>query len=292
MLLRIGLEIADFIVNLLPARAAYALADVAGDTWYRLGTGRRHLVAANLARGCAATGRPVSGPPFVALVRAAFRHHARYYLEILRAPHYDSNRMDQIVTLRGAEALEPVVRGGGLVLVTCHLGNFEPFGLYLAALGRPALAPIEEIEPRELYEFLAARRGASSVELVPVRQSRAALSRRLREGGVVGIVGDRLTGGAAGHPVTMFGHATTIPNGPAVLALTHDAPVVVGRCLRVGPDRFEADGEVILLPTDGDRRARVAALTERIAARFEHDIGEAPEQWWGAFQSFWPDILA
>ena len=24
--------------------------------------------------------------------------------------------------------------------------------------------------------------------------------------------------------------------------------------------------------------------------RFERDIGEAPEQWWGAFQPFWPDL--
>lgn len=292
MLLRIGLEIADFIVNLLPAGAAYALADAAGDAWFRLAARRRRLVAANLARVCAATGRPDSGPALRALVRAAFRHHARYYLEILRAPHYDPARMGEIVTLRDADALEPLIRTGAVVLVACHLGNFEPFGLHLAALGRPALAPIEEIEPRELFEFLAARRGASSVELVPVRQSRAALSRRLRDGGVVGIVGDRLTGGAGGQPVTMFGHPTVIPNGPAVLALTHDATVVVGRCLRVGPDRFEAAGEVVALPADGDRRARVAALTERIAARFERDIGEAPEQWWGAFQPFWPDIGA
>nr|MBA3740804.1 hypothetical protein [Chloroflexota bacterium] len=88
MILRIGLEIADRIVAALPSRLAYAVADVAGDAWHRLAPGRRRLVEANLARVCAATGRPTRGQPFTALVRSAFRNHARYYVELLRTPHY------------------------------------------------------------------------------------------------------------------------------------------------------------------------------------------------------------
>jgi hypothetical protein len=34
----------------------------------------------------------------------------------------------------------------------------------------------------------------------------------------------------------------------------------------------------------------VSELAARVAARFERDIGSAPEQWWGAFQPFWPDL--
>ena len=65
-----------------------------------------------------------------------------------------------------------------------------------------------------------------------------------------------------------------------------------GRCLRIGPDRFRAEGSVVDVPNSGDRRADTALLIERIAARFERDIGSAPEQWWGAFQPFWPDLRA
>jgi len=88
----------------------------------------------------------------------------------------------------------------------------------------------------------------------------------------------------------MFGHPTTMPIGPASLAVAHRAALVVGRCLRIGPDRFRAEGELVELPATGDRRADTAVLVERIAARFERDIGETPEQWWGAFQPFWPDL--
>ncbi|MGH2445033.1 MAG: lysophospholipid acyltransferase family protein [Candidatus Limnocylindria bacterium] len=289
MLLRIGLEIADRIVAALPSRAAYAVADIAGDAWRRLAPGRRRLVAANLARVCEATGRPTRGPAFAALVRAAFRNHARYYVELLRSPHYPADRIDEIVEMPGWVELDAVLRRGATILVSSHLGNFEPFGAFLAAHGHRPLSPIEEIEPPALFAFLAARRGAGSVELVPLRHARRPLAKRLRDGGLVGIVGDRDLAGT-GQRVTIFGHPTTVPVGPASLAVTHSAALVAGQCLRVGPDRFRAEGDLLEMPATDDRRAAVAALTERIAARFERDIGATPEQWWGAFQPFWPDI--
>lgn len=289
MLLRVALEIADRVVTALPSAAAYAIADLAGDAWYRLAPSRRRLVAANLARVCAATGRPTRGRAFSDLVRSAFRNHARYYVELLRAPHYPHARIREIVQVPDWERMDGVLRSGPTLLVGSHLGNFEPFGVRLAAHGMRPIAPVEEIEPRSLFEFLTARRGGGGVELVPLRGARTALGRQLRAGGVVGIIGDRVVDGG-GHPVTMFGHLTQVPLGPATLAISHRAAVIVGRCLRTAPDRFLVDGEVIEVPDTGDRRADITALAERIARRFEQDIAAAPEQWWGAFQPYWADL--
>jgi KDO2-lipid IV(A) lauroyltransferase len=289
MLLRAALTVADTIVNLLPSPVAYALADLAGDVWRRSSRSRRRLVAANLARVCAATGRPASGPAFTSLVRDAFRNHARYYVELLRAPRYPLARIDEIVDVPDWRLYEGPLRGGPAMLVSSHLGNFEPFGLFLAVRGIRPLAPVEEIEPRELYEFINARRGGGGPELVPLARSRRALVERLREGGMVAIIGDRDLAGD-GQPVTMFGHRTTLPIGPAWLAVTHRAALLVGRCLRIGPDRFQAVGTFLEVPESDDRREDVRRLVERIAEAFEADIGSAPEQWWGAFQPFWPDL--
>ena len=288
-MLRLGLEIADRIVASLPSRVAYALADVAGDAWYRFAPGRRRVVAANLARVCAATGRPVRGRAFRDLVRSAFRNHARYYVELLRAPHYPADRIADIVEVPDWDAFAAALGAGPGMFIGSHLGNFEPFGAYLAAHGIRPLVPMEEIKPPALFDFLAARRGGRGIELVRLSRAPRLLSERLRGGGTVGIIGDRDLAGD-GHPVTMFGHPTTVPLGPAALAVAHGAALVVGRCLRVGPDRFRAEGDVLAPPSSGDRRADAAALATWIAARFERDIGDAPEQWWGAFQPFWPDL--
>ena len=291
MLLRVALEIVDRVVAALPSRVAYAVADLGGDAWRRLSPARRRLVAANLERVCEATGRPTRGRAFRSLVRAAFRNHARYYVELLRSPHYRFDDIDRLVEIPEWDAFEGPVRAGPTVIVSAHLGNFEPFGTFLAKRGIRPLSPIEEIRPRELFEFLSSKRGAGHVDLVGLRDARRALSARLRDGGTVGIIGDRdLTGGGQG--VVMFGHPTTVPTGPAFLAVSHGATVLVGRCLRTGPDRFRGEGEIVEVPATGDRRADVATLTARIAARFERDIGDAPEQWWGAFQPFWPDLAS
>ena len=289
MLLRLALALADRLARILPSSVAYPLADLAGEAWHRVAPGRRHLVAANLARVCEATGRPTRGAPFRALVRAAFRNHARYYLELLRAPHYDPERVDELVEVPEWPDIQRPLSDGAAILVSAHLGNFEPFGIFLATHGLRPLAPIEVIEPPALFEFLAARRGGGGPELVALQHARRPLIERLRAGGIIAIIGDRDLDGT-GHPVMMFGHPTTMPIGPAWLAVNQRAAILVGSCLRLGPDRFRTLGELVPLPDSGDRRADVRLLVERIAARFERDIGSAPEQWWGAFQPFWPDL--
>ncbi len=245
-MLRLALEVADRIVAVLPSGAAYALADFAGDLWYRFAPARRRLVAANLARVCAATGRPTRGPEFAALVHSAFRNHARYYLELLRAPHYPIDRIDEHVEVPEWDRFLPLLRDGPAMLLSSHLGNFEPFGTVIAAHGMRPLSPVEEIEPRALYEFVTARRGASHVDLVPLGEAGRAIVKRLRSGGIVGIIADRDLAGD-GQPVTMFGHPTTLSPGPAALAVAHRAGLIVGRCLR---DRARP-----LHRQRGDRRA-------------------------------------
>lgn len=290
-MLRLALEIADRIVAALPSRVAYALADLAGDAWYRLAPARRRLVTANLVRVCAATHRPTHGRPLRDLVHSAFRNHARYYVELLRAPHYPVDRIDEIVEVPGWDAIAAALRAGPGVLIGSHLGNFEPFGVFVAAHGIHPLSPVEEIEPRALFDFLTARRGGASVELIPLSHARRALPARLRAGGTVGIIGDRDLAGD-GHPVVMFGHPSTVPLGPAALVVGFRATVMIGRCLRIGPDRFRVEAEMLPVPSTGNRRADTAALATAIATRIERDIGDAPEQWWGSFQPFWPDLRA
>jgi KDO2-lipid IV(A) lauroyltransferase len=290
-LLVLGLRVADALVSALPARIAYGASDLAGATWYRLGARRRALVTQNLRRVCEATGRPARGPALSALVRRAFVAHARYYLELLRATHYPLDGIERFVTAQEWERWEPVLRGG-VVVASMHFGSFEAYGAFLAANGLRGLAPAEEIQPPELYAFLRDRRASGrGVQIIPLRQARRALVDAIRRHEVVALIADRDLSGD-GLPVTLFGHPTTLPTGPAWLALATDAPLMVAACYRVGPDRFDARGWLIDVPRSGDRRADLAALTEAIARRFEEAIAAAPEQWWGAFQPIWSDQRA
>jgi KDO2-lipid IV(A) lauroyltransferase len=288
-LLRVALRAADLVAAALPRPAAYWLADLAGAAWCRFAPGRRALVTAQLARVCRATGRPASGAPLRHLVRAAFVSHARYYLELLRVPRRSVEQVAAMVSVRDWDQLEPLLRSGAVVAIP-HYGNFEPYGSFLATHGLTAVGPIEVLEPPELDDFVMARRGSGrGVELIPMQGALRPLLAALRGGRFVALAADRdLTGD--GLPVTLFGHQTRLPSGPAALAVQTGRPLVAAVCHRLGPERFEARAWPVDVPRSGDRRSDIAALTQALAHRFEEALTAAPEQWFGTFQPLWPDL--
>ncbi len=288
--LRWSLALVDLVVGNLPAPIGYGIADLAGRTWHRLAADRRALVTENLRRVSAATGRPADGPDLRRLVRRAFIEHARYYLELVRVRRYPTQEMDEHLEVWEWDRWEPVLRAG-VVIAVPHLGNFEPYGNFVAEHKIAATAPVEEIKPRELYEFIHARRGVGRIQVVPLSRARRPMIEALRRGEVVALVADRDLAGD-GIPATLFGHPTTLPAGPAALALLTDRPLIVASCLRTAPDHFRARAWSVDVERTGDRHADAEALMTAVARRFEEAIGEAPEQWWGAFQPIWSDQRA
>jgi KDO2-lipid IV(A) lauroyltransferase len=243
-------------------------------------------VTANLARVGAATGRPASGPALRRLVRGAFEAHARYYLELLRIPHASDAAIGEMVSVDEWEHWRPILVSGAVV-ATLHLGNPEPYGSFVAAHGLHAVAPVEEIEPRALFDFLFARRATGrGVRVVPLSQARRSLMQELRAGGIAVLVADRNLAGK-GHRTTFFGAEATLPTGPATLALISGRPLIVAACRRLGPERFTVRAWQIEAPLTGDRNRDVATLTEAMARRMEEAIALAPEQWFAAFQPIW-----
>ena len=114
-----GLAGVSWIASRLPEAPLIGLADMAGRLTYRLSPQRAaqarlnlrrivdHLVATGTAepRIAAAAADPRR---FETLVRAAFRHHARYYLEVMRAPALDE-RVFSRIEVQTPELVEAVL---------------------------------------------------------------------------------------------------------------------------------------------------------------------------------------
>jgi lauroyl/myristoyl acyltransferase len=87
--------------------------------------------------------------------------------------------------------------------------------------------------------------------------------------------------------VEFFGETTTMPPGPATLALRTGAALMTA-AVYSGPG---ADHRAIVEPPldttrHGSLRSDVSRLTQQIATRFEGLIRRAPEQW-HVFQPLW-----
>ena len=93
-------------------------------------------------------------------------------------------------------------------------------------------------------------------------------------------------------PVRMFGAPTSLPLGPALVAIESGAPTYGVSVRRRPGGRYVGRLDALAIPPTGSRRERVTALLETEARWFERQVARAPEQWWAVFFPIWPDLEA
>jgi KDO2-lipid IV(A) lauroyltransferase len=285
----------------LPEGPLVRLADLGGDLWYRTTPTRAAQARRNLRRVVTALAADGRGSEVVRaastdpralerLVRLAYRHAARYYLEVARLPSVQPADLERMLVVETPDTVaEAFTASRPVIFIGLHFGAIELPALLVAGRAGQAVAPMETLEDRDLQGWFIRTRGAVGIRIVGLREARRELLAALRSGTSVGLVGDRdLTGG--GTLVPLFGAPARLPMGPALLAVEADAPAYVVGVRRVGVGRYRGRLERVAVPADGDRRTRVAAALASIAAGFERIIVDAPEQWWAVFFPIWPDL--
>jgi KDO2-lipid IV(A) lauroyltransferase len=293
---------ASWLACRLPEGPLVHLAEFAGDLWYRATPDRAAQARRNLrrvvmalaadGRGSAAVRAAATDPRALErLVRRAYRHAARYYLEVARTPAIAPEDIADRMTIETPDIVAGAFGGDAVIFVGLHFGSLELPGLLLASQVGGAVAPMETIDDPGLQDWFVRTRGAMGIRIVGLREARRELLAALRDGTSVGLVGDRdLTGG--GILTELFGAPANLPLGPAMLAVESGAtPYVVG-VRRTTPGHYIGWLETIVVPANGSRRERVTATTGAMAAAFERVVATAPEQWWAVFFPIWPDLEA
>jgi KDO2-lipid IV(A) lauroyltransferase len=225
------------------------------------------------------------------LVRAAFRHAARYYVQLVRAPLVDAEFLDRWLAIDTPEVIDAAFSDPrGALFVGIHMSWFElPAVVAAARAGKPALVPSETIADPMLQAYLVRTRGRMGLQLIELSAAKRALKEALLEGGTVGLLGDRdITGG--GIETEFFGAPSPLAAGPALLAMdTGVTPHVFG-VWRDGRGVYHVSVEAVPFPETGSRRDRATAYLEAEARAFERHIAAAPDQWLAVFNPLWPDL--
>ena len=287
----------------LPERPLLRTAELGGELWYRVAPRRAARARRNLHRVCQSLAETGRGPAAVRaaatdpkalerLVRSAFRHSARYYVEVARGPVMTREYVDARLGHDTPELItEAVVPGKAVLFVGLHFGSVELAVVFLAYQVGQTVTPMETIDDPGVQAYFERTRGIAGVRLVGLREARRELTAALRDGIPVGLVGDRdLTGG--GTPIALFGAPAMLPMGPAMLAVESGVPVYAMTVRRTRRDRFRGRLIPIDVPTDGTRRERVTETMTHLAVAFEDLIADAPDQWWAVFFPIWPDLEA
>ncbi|MBF6210097.1 phosphatidylinositol mannoside acyltransferase [Nocardia puris] len=261
------------LVRELPQRWAMRAFEVAADRAAR-GGGPVQL-RRNLARVLSTT--PAGVPD--ELVRASLRSYARYWCEVFRLPAMDPARLAATIetAATGLEHIHDAIdRGRGAVLALPHSGNWDLAGVWLVQrVGTPTVVA-ERLQPESLFRRFVRFREGLGFEIIPLTGGTAPpfelLAMRLRQGRIVGLLGDRdLTG--AGVPVTFFGESARMPVGPARLAIDTGASLLPVHCW------FTPDGWGFHVDAAIDTAGGVRPTTQTLADRFAAGIAAHPADW-------------
>jgi KDO2-lipid IV(A) lauroyltransferase len=266
------------VAQVLPWRVAAPIAEtVAAALAPCFGT-RRLIVERNLRR---TLGPGVDDATLRRATRDTFAAYGRYWLELFRlerdAPLMVAPRFEAV----GWEHIEAgLAAGRGVILALPHLGGFDVGAAWLAGRDAVPTVVVEPVEPPELFEWFAGVRRAIGIEIVPLGPDAGReILRALRDNRVVCLLADRDLAGD-GVEVELFGERTTMPGGPATLALRTGAPLLpVGTYYRSGGRHFAVIGPPVVVEREGRLRDDVARVTQTLARRFEELVRAAPEQW-------------
>ncbi len=220
----------------------------------------------------------------------AFDSYARYYVESARLPSLSLATVERGMVLDGYEHVEEALdQGNGLIMALPHLGGWEWAGRWLAERVKGVTVVVEEVQPPELFDWFAEQRRELGMNVVALGPSAGSqVLKALNDNEVVCLLCDRDIQ-RGGVEVEFFGERTTLPAGPATLALRTGAPIVPVAVYFT--DRLNGHLGVIRPPLPTERRGKlrddVARITQLLAGELEVLIGRAPEQW-HLFQPNWP----
>ncbi len=253
------------------------VADIA---WRRQGRGVQRLEA-NLRR---VTGPQASGKELRALSRQAMRSYMRYWLEVFRLPVMSEERILRDMHSIGAEetAFAHLAAGRGVIFALGHMGNWDHAGAWIIARGAKRFTTVQErLKPEAVYDSFLEFRESLGFEVLPATGGArpfGILAQRLRAGHLVCLLADRdVTGG--GIEVEFFGEKARMMGGPAALALQTGAALMPVTLWYEGPYWVAHIHQEIPVPESGDRRQKVAAMTQEFARVLEEAITAHPADW-------------
>ncbi|MFA7322950.1 MAG: phosphatidylinositol mannoside acyltransferase [Candidatus Nanopelagicales bacterium] len=266
-----------FGIRHLPERSARRTFTLIADRTYRRNGKGVQQLRKNLDQV-----RPGLAPAALdALVHAGVRSYMRYWMEAFRLPSWSVERVRSDFRLLNVERLDDeMAKGNGVIMVPGHLANWDLGGAWAADRYNGFTTVAERLKPEGLFKQFLAYRETLGMEVLPLGDPDLvrALARRLKNGRMVALLGDRDLGGN-GIEVDFMGARATLPAGPALLSLMTGAPVLPIGLWYEGDQCLGHVYDPILGPEGVDRAAQMQTMTQTLADNLGHAIREHAQDW-------------
>jgi Kdo2-lipid IVA lauroyltransferase/acyltransferase len=234
-----------------------------------------------------------------AIARGVFRTLGIVTAEFFDLPRLTRENIGDLVQAEGLEhCRNALARGRGVLMFGAHFGNWELEAVAVSLLVKPVVVIYRPLD-NGIFDALAMNvRTATGNRPVAKTKSMRTMLRNLHNNEILGILIDQNVDWYEGPFVEFFGKPACTSEGLALLALHTGAPVLPAYMVRLPDNRYRlvVGPEVELIHT-GDRKADIAANTQRFTKIIEESIRRHPDQWlwvhkrWKTTLSRIPDSL-
>lgn len=211
------------------------------------------------------------------------------FTEILYMPALNKDNIRKFVSFDRPEVLwNALEEKKGVVMLACHMDNWEWLGASLALNGFP-LSAVEKPQPNRVYSdyMNELRRGVGQEIFSRGTSEILGCARAMKKGRMLGLIADQ-DGGYDGIFVPFLGKMASTPNGPAYFSRKFKAPIVPIFIIRK-PDGYGHMAIVkdpIRYEFTGDQKVDDYNVTLKMTQEVEKIIKEYPDNWiW--FQHRW-----
>lgn len=223
-------------------------------------------------------GKDKSAGEIQQMAKAVFLHFGQMATEFIKLPTLNKETVERLITVEGEENLrEAMAMEKGTLIITGHFGNWEMMARWFTTHDYPLNVVARDARARSATKFLEETRTGSGAKVLYRGNSARAILQCLKKNELVAILPDQ---NAADVFVPFFGLPTGTVDGPAVIHLRTQAPLVFSWCIREPDNRFRIVFEPpIAVPNTGDRTADIEAVMALINSRLEARIRQNPTQW-------------
>ena len=180
-----------------------------------------------------------------------------------------------------SQALRTLVqRDSGVIFLTGHFGNWEVVGYTMATFGFNSVAVARALNNPYMNAWAMGQRESNGLRILDKKGAAAEIDGLLAAGGAVGFIADQ-DAGRRGLFVDFFGRPASTFKSIALMAMRHEAPIIVGYARRLAPRfEFEICADRVIAPHEwAGRKDPMRWITQEYTAELERIARRWPEQY-------------
>ena len=280
-----GFYTLKFLIFILPSSLQNLLAKFLAFAFMKLKKKRFHVVMTNLNL---AFGETKSKEEKLEIAKKCYYNFAKYLgiNFILNQNTTKQKILDQVVFKNEHFLLDAIKSGRSIIVTTAHFGQWEIFGLAVAAHFGPSSVLGRRLDSSVMDKILRANRAQFDVELIDKDGGAKDILKALKARRIVGILVDQNTAPKDGIKVQFFGKDVLHTPAASVLAQKTNALIINAFIYQKDENLNEICFEQPIDISTFDKEDAVQKATQMQCSACEEMVRARPEEYFWFHQRF------